>query len=115
MLPSIRTGQALIAPRDTATAHLAAEAQIKVDHLEREVNHLALVCEGLWNLLKEKHGYTDQDLVAKVSAVDLTDGRLDDHKARIAPRQCPKCHRVALRYQPTCLYCGEVLPPALFE
>ncbi len=102
-------------PRDTATAHLAAEADLKVDRLEREVNHLALICEGLWNLLKEKHGYDDLELIAKITAVDLKDGRLDHRKAPAAPRQCPKCHRVVLRYQSNCLYCGEVFIPTLFD
>ncbi len=114
MLPSLPTGPNYN-PRDTATAHLAAEADLKVDRLEREVNHLALICEGLWNLLKEKHGYSDADLVSKVTAVDLKDGRLDHRKAPTGPRQCPKCHRVVLRYQASCLYCGEAFAPALFE
>jgi hypothetical protein len=101
--------------RDPAATQRAAEAELKVDHLERELNHLILICEGLWNLLKEKDGYTDQDLIDRVTSVEKNACKPDGTKRIVAPRQCPKCHRMPMRYQPTCPYCGGALPATLFE
>ncbi|HTB62103.1 MAG TPA: hypothetical protein VK737_00830 [Opitutales bacterium] len=115
MITPIPVARLVTGPRDPAATQRAADAELKVDHLEREVHHLSLVCDGLWSLLREKLGYTDAELIAHVSAVEAKEYGPDGTKKASTPRQCPKCQRVAMRYHSTCAYCGEHLTPSLFE
>lgn len=100
---------------DPVATQRAAEAEIKTDHLEREVQHLALICESLWKLLKEKHGYNDQELLGQVAALQANEYRSPGRRKNAAPRLCPKCSRTAMRHQFTCAYCATQLPPTLFD
>ncbi len=77
--------------------------------VQHRLDSLELACAGLWKLLKDKHGYTNEELTAAVNAVDAEDGKID---GRIMPVQssCPQCHRPLLsRTSVKCLWCGAVL------
>ena len=36
-----------------------------------------MIVEGMWRLMRDKHGCTDADLIEMVYAIDLEDCRLD--------------------------------------
>ena len=76
--------------------------------LENRVESLELACAGLWQLLKSKHGYTDDDLVAAVTEVDAKDGKVDGKLGRpVADATCPHCGRNQLtRRAAKCSWCG---------
>lgn len=91
---------------DKAQRSLEA-AQFSHEDLQRRVEHLALVCEALWELLSERTGVTREDLKKKIVEIDLRDNRVTN-----PVRQCGVCHRpVAPNYQ-KCFYCGAPLSPA---
>lgn len=74
--------------------------------LVMRVESLELACAGLWRLLKEHHGYTDEQLVAWIDHVDQEDGKLDG-KRRTRGEACLQCGRPALtRSRGKCLWCG---------
>ncbi|HYF52241.1 MAG TPA: hypothetical protein VEJ63_22730 [Planctomycetota bacterium] len=75
--------------------------------LEFQVERLLMITEALWEILKEKHGYTNDELMKRVALIDLKDGKLDGKVARTGPTQCPKCQRVLNRRHLQCIYCGE--------
>jgi hypothetical protein len=76
----------------------------RVRDLERRLEKLALVCQALWSLVRDRQGVTDDDLARRVRELDLTDGRLD---GRLAPAiTCGTCGRVTARRREKCLYCG---------
>ena len=82
--------------------------------LETRLDYLELACTGLWELLKERHGYSDDDLVAAIQAVDTRDGVADGKIGRVS-KVCPSCNRKLLsRDSPKCSWCGADLPPNLF-
>ena len=58
------------------------------DQLERAL----LACEGMWTLVRDKLGLSDDELVARINEIDLSDGRLDG-KVRKTAVACPKCSR----------------------
>jgi len=93
-------------------AQIAAEGAVM--GVEARIEALELACAGLWDLLKTKHGYSDDELVAAVRAVDARDGAIDGKMKPTAREVCPHCKRMLLtRKGPRCNWCGGELgrPP----
>jgi len=81
-------------------------AQDTVLPVEQRLQALELACAGLWTLLQQKHGYTDEELMAAIHEVDGRDGQIDG-KIGHAGQVCPHCHRKALTRSPVrCAWCG---------
>jgi hypothetical protein len=78
-----------------------------VDQMKSDVERLLMITEALWQILKEKHGYEDAELLKRVMTIDMRDGRLDGKVAAQAPQKCPHCGRTLFKARPRCLYCGE--------
>jgi hypothetical protein len=96
-----------VLPRTPEGTRESPRADVK--SLELELERLLMITEALWEILKEKHGYTDDELVRRIALIDLKDGTLDGRVAKSAPAQCPKCGRVLGKRHVTCLYCGTQL------
>jgi hypothetical protein len=75
--------------------------------MQADVEKLLMITEALWSMLKQEHGYSDDDLIARIHEIDLRDGKLDGKVARdeVKP-ECPQCGRVLIGKRPVCLYCG---------
>ena len=86
-----------------------SEARLQAEGLAVDVDRLFMITQALWELLKEKHGYTDESLMKKITEIDLRDGKLDGKTARKERPNCPSCGRKMGRH-PTCLYCGAEAP-----
>lgn len=87
--------------------HIATETVSR--ELNRRIEGLELACAGLWELLKAKNGYTDEELVATIREVDLRDGK-EDGRVRPTDAKCPSCGRHLLsRKSPNCSWCGADL------
>lgn len=73
--------------------------------LEGKVDHLALITQALWELLRERTNLSDADVEAKMAEIDARDGRRD---GRITGQMqtCDHCGRPTHSRQRTCLYCG---------
>lgn len=90
----------------------AGRAQTKANELaarfglmEARANKALLICEALWTILREKFKMTDEELLNRVKAIDLSDGKLDGQVRRRA-MDCPKCGRTTTNRSPQCMYCG---------
>lgn len=81
----------------------------QIRELEGRLERLSIVSQGVWLLLKEKTGLTEDDLFAKVEDVDLRDGQLDGKVSR-ETTTCAACGRVMSRRHNNCLYCGAPRP-----
>jgi hypothetical protein len=94
-----------------------SDALLKAQNLQADVERLFMISQALWDILKEHHGYTDEDLLARVQAIDLQDGKLDGKAPKPPPAVCPSCNRLALRRQsvPQCLYCGASITLSPFQ
>ena len=82
-----------------------------MEKLERRVNRLSLLCQSMWELLRERAEFNDEQLAAKVLEVDLRDGRNDSRIATQAA-ECPSCKRKTNSKRATCVFCGAELPKA---
>ena len=83
----------------------AARLQSETMRLESKIVALALICQALWEIVREKTNLTEKDIEDKMREIDLRDGRRD---ARITghPTECPRCHRPAHTRQKICMYCA---------
>jgi hypothetical protein len=89
----------------------AQSAQELFLQMEKRVNRLSLLCQSMWELLRERAEFTDEQLSAKVLEVDLRDGRADGRiTAQIS--DCPSCGRKTNSKRSTCIICGAELPRA---
>jgi hypothetical protein len=93
----------------------AREAQAEVEALRFEVERLLLITEALWRVAKEKLDRGDDELIRRITEIDLEDGRFDGRKAPTPPRPCPHCQRILTKHRPRCLYCGKPVEMAPFE
>jgi hypothetical protein len=86
-----------------------------VEHLERRVERLSLLCQSMWELLRERAEFTDNQLFTKVLEVDLRDGRTDG-RMNSQITDCPACGRKTNSKRSTCVICGaELKKPHPFE
>jgi hypothetical protein len=88
-------------------SNLAREMQQA--ELAERIDQLLLINAAMWELLSEKAGLTEADLVARIAEIDARDG-VADGKLTYAPIQCPKCQRTIFPKHQKCLYCGEPRP-----
>jgi hypothetical protein len=100
---------------DAASAGSSArEAMTNVGNLQREVHRLEMICEAMWELIKERGSFHDDDLMAKLAELDLSDGKADGRKAESGPAMCPKCNRPNSRRHDYCIYCGQMIRTSPF-
>jgi hypothetical protein len=93
----------------------AARARTEVQLLRADIEKLLMISEALWGILKEQHGYTDEELVRRIQVIDMKDGSLDGKVARQPPALCPQCNRAINHNRTTCLYCGMQVQMEPFE
>ena len=80
-------------------------AQVMAIH--SRLDALELACAGLWELVKDKAGYTDEEIAHYIRQVDMRDGKLD---GRMRAEICPGCgRRLLARGNRKCLWCGSEL------
>lgn len=90
-------------------------ATTEVLELDKRFNKLALGCQALWELLRERLNLTEEELRAKVLEIDLRDGRTDGNMS-ISVMECPACKARTNSRRQTCLMCGAPLEkPHAFE
>ena len=108
------THSSSMASRDAARAgskvdRLAQENKILHNNLEKSM----LICEALWELLRDRAKLTDEDLHKKIYEIDMRDGVLDGKNVRKAV-ECPDCGRKVSSRHPACIYCGRVIDTSVF-
>jgi hypothetical protein len=90
------------------SANTSERLHKEVLRLEAKMDRLAIITQGLWELLSEKTDLTEKDIEAKIAEIDIRDGR-EDGKITGKPTTCPKCARPAHTRLRSCPYCGTAL------
>ena len=109
------TKAAMGAQQDAARAnHAAKRTEQQVKLLEANLAKSLMICETLWELLAEKTGLTQDDLINKLNEVDMRDGVLDGKNQR-GIAECTACGRKVSGRHAACLYCGEIIDGSVFN
>lgn len=95
-----------------ANQHIAG-VESEVRDLRDEVGRLALLNQALWEMLQQRLGVTEEELVKLATEIDLRDGK-QDGKITAHPLRCPNCDRVSNSRHQKCLYCGQEFAGDLF-
>ncbi len=79
-------------------------------NLEQRLHALEAACSGLWELLKVKNGYSDQELIDVIKGLD-TKKQAAAADPTSPENLCPKCgHKMLTRNHTRCLWCGADVP-----
>lgn len=106
-------GASLAKEQSGRSERKATDAQQIARDLQDRVDKLVLACMAMWELLQEKTGLTEEQLLEKVKEIDLRDGREDGKfKPSEAPTPCPSCGRPISPRRTRCLFCGADNPQA---
>ncbi len=81
------------------------EAASDFRSLKEQHEQLSLVCEAMWELLRDSVGVSETMLLNKVEEIDLRDGSLDGKNNRA--RACNACGRKINPQRGLCLFCGN--------
>jgi len=106
----------MVADRPLASASAPdAAAKAKVvppdsSDLRSQLDRLQMICEAMWQVIKERVGSDDEHLLKLVEQIDLRDGRLDGRSAPAASN-CSACGRMVSVRTGVCLFCGETQNP----
>lgn len=92
-----------------------SDTKSRIRDLEARVDKLELVCESLWNIIKEEKQLKEIDLIELMTQIDLRDGRFDGKKMKTPSIKCPKCGRMNSKRHSKCMYCEEVYLVGPFE
>jgi predicted Zn-ribbon and HTH transcriptional regulator len=103
--------------QQTAAAAVNSVKETKEDAqaLRKKIDALALANQALFEILAERFGLKEQDVVRRMADIDQRDGRKDG-KMGGAPVPCRKCGRTTNTAQKYCVYCSEpVVDGSLFQ
>ena len=103
-------------PIDAASKLDATNLARVLAKLDGRLHRIALVVEAMAQLLEAQGLLSEGQLLARVEAIDLSDGVADGRQLRQVSLRCGQCGRVNLGNRQRCLYCGseelQPLPPA---
>ena len=92
------------AAKDVIAQDQAGQAAT-LGQMEERLDRLVLICRAMLELLEERTGLTEQDLVKKIAEVDIRDGKADGRMTAKA-KPCPACDSMMSPRFNRCLFCG---------
>lgn len=95
-----------ISANSANVSRAALDAQQSIHRLESKIDSLALTCQAMWEILRDRTDIDEEQLMAKMKEIDLRDGSADG-KMGTGGKPCPSCGRMLSRRRTSCLYCGE--------
>lgn len=82
----------------------------RLDDLVSSHERLLLLCQAMWELLREREGLTELQLADKLREIDLRDGMEDGKVSPVKVATCEHCRRPINRRHRKCIYCGAANP-----
>lgn len=86
----------------------ASRVSDELADMQRQLDHLTLVSQAMWEVIREETDVTEELLRAKIADIDTRDGKPD---GKITPSvfPCPSCGANCNSSRQNCVMCGENL------
>ena len=97
----------------TRAKHQARVVARELKVMQANLAKTLMICEALWEILRDEHGYTEDNLHKKLYEIDMRDGVLDGKNQRKIS-DCPNCGRKVSPRHPACIYCGTIIDNSVF-
>jgi predicted Zn-ribbon and HTH transcriptional regulator len=98
-----------------AAARVAEKSKELATDLHARTEALALANQALFELMAERFGLKEEDVLRRMAEIDQRDGR-SDGKIGGKPVACRKCGRTTNTARKACVFCGEpVVDGHLFQ
>ena len=78
----------------------------RIDHLEENLQRLALISQAMYELLGGRTGLDRKTLANKINEIDRRDGKADGRYTP-EPKACPSCDSMICLKFNRCLFCGH--------
>jgi len=98
----------------TRRADQAVEKTIDLESdagsLQRRVEVMALANQALFEILRDRLGISEEEVIYRMAEIDAQDGRKDGKmstSARVVT--CRRCGRAVSTTRLRCMYCGELV------
>jgi hypothetical protein len=89
--------------------------QDEIARINARIEKLALTCQALYEILRDKTDVKDADVVAKMDEIDARDGKANG-KMNQQVLDCPGCGQKTNSRRSTCVICGErLITPHIFS
>ena len=85
-----------------------SSAHDRISALEKRIDSLALFAQAVAEILEEKAGLHQDELLKKIEEIDLRDGNKDGRISVGGGLKCEECKRTYNFRLNKCLYCGHV-------
>ena len=79
--------------------------------LKSNMERSLMISHALWEIVRFQCGLTDEDILRKISEIDMRDGVLDG-KNHGVPTTCAGCGQRVSTRNAVCPYCGHVIDSA---
>lgn len=84
----------------------AKETKEDAQSLRKKIDALALANQALFEILAERIGIDEQDIVRRMAEIDQRDGKKDGKMGGF-PIACRTCGRTTNTAHKYCIYCGD--------
>ena len=95
----LRANQAVDRTIDAASA---------VDSLKRRIEVMALANQALFEMLQNRLGITEEEVISRMAEIDSRDG-VKDGKIGASVVKCRRCSKPVSTTRQRCIYCREVV------
>ena len=93
----------------------AKKTEDRIRDLEKRIDRISLVSQAMWELVRENTGWSDEDILSRISEIDLRDG-VKDGKMGAQVIDCPNCKGKINSRKGYCMICGtEAQAGEVFE
>ncbi len=104
----IRKTSAMVSSVGDDIIRAKRQTNYELDGIDQRIDRLTLLCEAMWELMRQTTGLTDEHLAHKVAQLDATDGRTDLKRAKTSTA-CG-CGAMVPAKSMMCQFCGAPAP-----
>ncbi|WP_445363503.1 zinc ribbon domain-containing protein [Microbulbifer sp. ANSA003] len=95
--------------RSQNAKQMAANLELEVGDIQGRIDTLVLANQAMWELLSERLGVTEAELIEKMGQIDLRDGKRDGKISTGNLKECPSCGHKVRKQRANCYWCGTEL------